>query len=323
MRRFSLICLVTLTLMPPEASSQYIGGGSTPQGDYLRGLGIAASGLGSFNRDTAIADSINADTSIRLDAYMRQVLRVDRVNSARIAREQENKRKANYEAIKNRIREHPESLDIMTGNALNAVLEQLNDPTIQESTFRQASVVLPVAQIRRIPFRFDEKGVIFSMQRLSPRGKGKWPVAFQDDRFARERKAFERAVDDALEQMIEGKMTPEAISAYESAVGTLSNRLESLYRPSTERRYTEAKERIREMEKISLLLKTSRIQLVMADLDRYAGTTVNDLRLFMRKHNLRFSTAESADERQLYPELYESLVQVRELVTDQGKGRDK
>jgi hypothetical protein len=77
------------------------------------------------------------------------------------------------------------------------------------------------------------------------------------------------------------------------------------------------------MEKATNLLKTLKIQPVMAELDRYAGTTVNDLRLFMRAHNLRFAAADSADERRLFPELYAALIQVRDIVTDEGKGREK
>jgi hypothetical protein len=321
MRRLSSIGLLALTLMASEARPQYIGGGSTPQGDYLRGLGIAASGLGSFNRDTAIANSINTDSNIRIDNYIRRSLSQDRVNSAQIAREQQEKVKANYEAIMNRIRENPQPRDIMTGDALNSVLGELNAPTIQSSVFRSALVALPASQVRRIPFRYDQLGMIFSMQRLSPRGKGKWAVAFQDDRFAPERKAFEQAVDIALEQMIEGKMTPEAIAGYRDAVNGLVGKLERLYKPGIDQRYPAARQQIREMERTSKLLERTQIQVILAELDQYTGTTVNDLRLFMNKHSLRFSSAETPEEQKLYPELYESLVQVREIVSDQGKGR--
>ena len=53
--------------------------------------------------------------------------------------------------------------------------------------------------IRRIPFKLAEKNEKFSMSRLSPKGKGKWPVAFQDDQFTAERRRYEHALDDALE----------------------------------------------------------------------------------------------------------------------------
>ena len=52
----------------------------------------------------------------------------------------------------------------------------------------------------------------------------------------------------------------------------------------------------------------------MAELDRYTGKTVNDLRLFMLAHNLLFAAADSADERRLYNELYASIDTVRRMI---------
>ena len=43
------------------------------------------------------------------------------------------------------------------------------------------------------------------------------------------------------------------------------------------------------------------------DLDQYHGTTINDLRVYMRKHNLQFAEAVTPEERELYPELYMNL----------------
>src|SRR5438270_834920 len=105
----------------------------------------------------------------------------------------------------------------MTGNALNSLLEQLNDPLIHPSSYRSIRVAMPVERVRRIPF------------------------------------------------------------------------------------------------------KTYKMQRVLADLDRYAGTTLDDLRVFMQAHNLRFATADTDEERRIYPELYADLSKMRDLV----KVRDK
>ena len=80
----------------------------------------------------------------------------------------------------------------LTGDALTAVMDQLMDPQISESSYRYARGSLSVDMIRRIPFRLGERGENFSMNRLTIKGKGKWPVAFQDKRFASELKEFER-----------------------------------------------------------------------------------------------------------------------------------
>lgn len=308
---FLLLCLAA-----PALSQRFIGvgAGSTPQGDYLRGLGIAAWGLGSYNLNTAQANAINVDTAIRLDTYVSEVLRAGRDNWAKIDKQTQEKLKANYEKIRSRIRDHPEAVDVFTGNALNAALEQLNDPAIQEASFRSIPVPIPRDMLRRIPFRLDEKGIIFSLQRMTGRGKAKWPVAFQQDQFVPERKAFERAIDRAMEQMIDGKICDETIANYERAVRALSEKLQGQYGQSTDRRYTEAQTRLNEMAKATNLMKTAKIQPVMAELDRYTGTTVNDLRKFMQAHNLKFAPVDSDDERATYVDLYAALDQVRQVV---------
>jgi hypothetical protein len=323
MRRIWLSSLMVLGVFGAPARSQFIGAGSTPQGDYLRGVGIASWGMGSYNRDTAIGYSITVDANIRGDTYIAGVLRADRDNFAKLDRQRQARYKENYETIKNRIKDHPERHDVFTGNALNAVLAQLNDPSIQEASLRSAPVAIPREMIRRIPFKLDEKGVIFSLQRLTARGKGKYPVAFQNDKYAYERKTYERAVDRALEQMIDGKVLPEAIEEYKAAVDGLSNKLESELGQSTDRLYTEAKVRINEMRRALDLLKTQKIQPIMADLDRYTGKTVDDLRRFMLEHNLKFASVDSIDERNLYIDLYAALDQVKEIVIGNGKGQDK
>ena len=60
--------LLAVTLMLPllgtnglaqRYNNTFIGAGSTPAGDYLRGVGLAAWGMGSFNLNTARANEIN------------------------------------------------------------------------------------------------------------------------------------------------------------------------------------------------------------------------------------------------------------------------
>ena len=50
-----LASLVVLAALESSVWAQFIGAGSTPQGDYLRGVGIAAMGMGIYNEKTAIA----------------------------------------------------------------------------------------------------------------------------------------------------------------------------------------------------------------------------------------------------------------------------
>ena len=97
-----------------EARGQFIfaGPGSTPQGDFLRGEGIALWGAGQFNLNTAQANSINTDTWIRFNDYLYFSFKYDREQKAahrlaRLARDVKN-----HEAILKRIQENPNLLDL-------------------------------------------------------------------------------------------------------------------------------------------------------------------------------------------------------------------
>ena len=116
--------------------------------------------------------------------------------------------------IRERIAQHPEARDVGKGDALNVVLEQLNNPKIQESTSRSTSVPLSVDEVRRIPFKLGPKGVRqFSIARLTAKGKGHWPEAFQDNRFDYDRRKLEKALDNVLEQQYSRNLQLESIKA--------------------------------------------------------------------------------------------------------------
>ena len=168
-------------------------------------------------------------------------------------------------------------------------------------------VSIPVDVVRHIPFKLAEKGEQFSMDRLSLKGKGTWTVALQDPQFDLVKKAYARALDKALEQAIDGKMQISAIEEVDSRADDLFVRLNEVLGPSNDRLYIEAKERLTELKSTVLLLKTSKIERAIGEIDKYSGTTVNDLKEFMRSHNLRFAAAKTPEERSRFPELYASL----------------
>ena len=174
MSRFLFLVLLTMSIAAMaggRARSQFVGyvaPGSTAPGDYLRGVGIEAAGMGMYNWNTAVAESIHANTSIRVDQYVREVLREGRVQYATQRKEQRDRFDANYAAIRKRISEHPEAIDLMSGRALNDALDKLDDPMISESAFRQSQGRLSIEDIRKITFKLGEKGASFSRSASSP-----------------------------------------------------------------------------------------------------------------------------------------------------------
>jgi hypothetical protein len=305
--------LFVLTALESSAWAQFIGAGSTPQGDYLRGVGIAAMGMGIYNERTAIANSINIDTAIRWDQYVGAVAEV--MQRKYIARREflSARNKEMDQKILDRLRQSPEARDVLTGDALSTVMDQLMDPKVSESSFRFAEVPLSVDIVRRIPFRLGESAETFSMNRLTLKGKGKWPVAFQDPAFAKEVRWFEKKVDAALDEAVEGRARLSSIKEIQVAVEELARKLDQTVDAKDDQQaYAEAAWRLSELRKTARLFETQKVQQAIGEIDKYAGTTVNDLRLFMRKYNLRFGRADTPDERLLYPELYETLRKQRE-----------
>ena len=125
MSRTMLVPLAFFVLMGSIAQAQYmgfIGAGSTPQGDYLRGVGIASYGMGVYNHQTAIANSINADTAMRINEYIYACLMNENRMNAEHRDAMVAKNKENYSKIRQRIDQNPEARDVRKGDALNVVL---------------------------------------------------------------------------------------------------------------------------------------------------------------------------------------------------------
>src|SRR5204863_7862989 len=99
----------------------------------------------------------------------------------------------------------------------------------------------------------------------------------------------------------------------------LARKLDRAIKPSESILYNEAASRIRELRATTELLKRLKIQLVLGEIQKYSGTTVNDLRKFMQKNALSFDAAGTTAERELFPRLYAALVEQRERVVGPPK----
>ncbi len=304
----SLLVVIALAVIPPIASAQVIFPGSTPQGDYLRGVGIAAAGLGIYNYDTAAANRINTGTAILWNNYVEAVSQYQSDKYWHRRKRLADQRNRYLGQILDRIRNRPEFRDVQNGDSLNDLLTQLLNPAISPSSFRAKPVPLEVDVVRRIPFKLDKENLVFSMRRITAQGKDKWPPALQDPQFASERRGYERALDAVLEEQIEGQMTIDTIRKLDTAVDMLIRKLDQVLTPSREKLYLEAKNRLTDFKKAAQnLFESHNIQLAMGDLDRYGGATVYDLVKFMKDHKLGFAPAATPDERDLYPMLYATL----------------
>ena len=174
-------------------------------------------------------------------------------------------------------------------------------------------MTLPADLIRHIPFNLDETNEKFSMDRLSVKGEHKWPPGLQDDRYRVVKRHYETALDTALEQSIEGRIQTATLENLgEEPPMICYAGLDEVVGPQTDPLYLEARKRLDELKRTVLQLKYEKVQRAIGDIDRYSGTTVNDLKVFMQTHHLRFGSARSPEEITLFQEVYAALVQQKD-----------
>ena len=211
---------------------------------------------------------------------------------------------------------NPQWREVANGEALNRILEELQNPKLTESSFRseRMQVPLPAGLVRHIPFSLAEKGQQFSMARLSLKGKSKWTVAFQDKQFDIVKRAYAAALDNALEEAIDGKMQKATIDVLVKKADDLLNRLDEVYGRINDIRYIDGVKYVKELKNVAEQLKHTKIEQAIGDIDKYSGTTIYDLKVFMSSHNLRFGVAKTPEEKEMYLVLHEFMVAQYEKV---------
>jgi hypothetical protein len=292
-------------------------GARTAQGDIARGLGYFNMGAGIYNRETAIARSINTDTAIRWNQYVylsqQQGTReyYARKNAA-IARDKEA-----YAALMKRIQENPTPSDIMSGDALNAALDQLSDPRIHSSVLRMAETEIPAQLIRDIRFRNAAEAVTFSLSQL--RASTQWPAVLLEPRFEDERKDFEALVEEARKDSLDdGQVTPETLAKLREFTARL--RTELAAKPLDDRAENqEALKFVKTVTALTRMLEKPEIEQVLVELKKIEKTTIGHLLGFMHTFNLRFAESTNAREREAYRELYQVLDKTRTAILGEAK----
>ena len=152
-------------------------GVGTLQGDMARGLGVMAAGEGFYNKQTAIADAIDTDTVMRWNQYIYESqMNSDRKRRERLAAARgRNIRLA--DEIQTRLRDNPETRDVHRGDALNATLDEINDPRVYTKALRGANARIGGELIRHIPFRYNAAAIDVGLHHLAT---DELPAALRD-----------------------------------------------------------------------------------------------------------------------------------------------
>lgn len=287
--------------------------GSTLQGEWGRGLGFAAFGMGLYNVNTAAANSVQADTWMRINQYIyqstREQARLRRIRMAWEHQRQTQAREQHYQQIV----DHPEPADIYRGDTLNALSWSVAAMQIQHSAQRASRVSLPGGSLEKIPLVHASTRTVFSLARLDV--KGRWPVLLRESTFAAARREYEASIDVVLAQVAGRKLSRQALDVLEQAADNLMVRFaaEQESANSVDRRV--AQEFLEQLCETVRMLRHPHAESVLAELMDYSGTSVADLLAFLQRNDLQFGPAKSLAERELYEKLYPLLAQHRDRLS--------
>lgn len=312
---------------PALAQGEYIGPGSTAEGDILRGQGLFLrgagqylQGAGQYNLYTAMAGSINADTFIRLNEYIYQSIQHENAERARRLGEKAARRVQNLNAIRDRILNEPEGGDIARGDAANSALRQLL--RYNPSTYRSDSVPLDSELVRKIPFVSAEHNAVISLARINPNGR-RWPIALNRREFVKECHDYERALDTVLDLRAERQTTRDAVLKLKETTKALEERLQQVEDHSKNPAlFNDARNYILRLQKTAEDMQRLKIDEIYAAMDQYHGTSVHSLVQFMQKWNLQFGVPDLGEERGEYPliraAMKKQLDEVKSAIEDKG-----
>jgi hypothetical protein len=321
--RITLGLTVILTLSAGNAHAQwgygwggYGGWSSSLQGDVARGLGVYNVGAGIYNRDTAIARSINADTYIRLNEYFYEAHKTaTREYWAKNYADQAKAKNA-YDQRQARLEKTPTTIDVENGDALNRALEQLTDPRLGSSTIRMASGQVDSDWIREIPFRNNTEGVTIVLSEL--KSATKWPTALYEKRFAEDKKKFEEVIDQARKEDEQGDISPETLEKAHSLVSSLRSKLNAT--PIADPTENQAAVNfVKTFASLVRLLEQPDTKAAIDELRKVKSTSLANVLGFMHAFNLRFGPATTPREKIVYNKLYPLFAQTRDHVISEAK----
>lgn len=304
---------------PPvmDNRTMVVGPGSSDEGDLARGLGVMYSGLGQYNYDLARAQSLNTSTAIMYNDYIyysRKIYNAER--RARILARNE-KQKQHYDERYDRLRNNPTERDLMSGDSLNVILQDLTGAMAAPSVLRMDTLPVDGGTVRKIPFQFAQSGAVVSWARLMAREPSDWPLALLEPAFEKGRREYERATDRAVNLAVLGGLDLTAAKAVQAAVARMQTQADQDFKAGERREeWAASYNHLRKLDEGAKALRVGRITTALAEIETYAGTTVADLLEFMQRYDLRFAPAETPEERELYRGLYHELLEQHQRLAE-------
>jgi hypothetical protein len=317
-----------------------IGPGSTVQGDILRGEGVYFRGRGIYELYSAKGRRIDAGTEIMIQQWNKQVYDAYKRERASHIQYRKGLTNAQQAAAKRkmaekeeRLRTNPTDDDVVSGDALNALLADLSDPMIGPSSWRSASVALPgEISIRSLFFRFAPRigdknsgtlsNNLIALGRLdTSRG---WPIFIPEDKVGPERQAYEATYRKLLEQCEKETLKLENVTSVDTALDALKAKVSTAV-PAERNFRASAVKYVADMQAATKIFDASTIdfaQEMIRDTHDYNPQTVGELLAFLRKYRLFFASASGRpDDVEVYQSLFGLMrTQAERLGVKPGRG---
>jgi hypothetical protein len=320
--RFALGFILILSVSVPTVSAQgwgwggWGGWGQTPEGAYAQGMGYYNLGTGQGNLYNAQAASINADTYMRWNEYWYQAhLEATRLYVAKRDGDAAKSKAAYNQFIKN-LQDHPTARDVENGEALNAALDQLADPTVSSSSLKVATAPIDAKIIADIPFRNATEAVTIVLSQVKEAKK--WPAALNGDRFIDEKRLFDEIAEKARKEDEDGEISADTLKKAHALVTSLQGKLAN--QPlDTVKDQQDASRFVKTLSGLFRMLEKPDTKAALDQLRTVKTTTLGNLLAFMHVYNLRFGAATNPHQKFLYDQLYPMLDDVRDRVTKESK----
>jgi hypothetical protein len=331
-RWVAFLLFLVMVSAPWVRAQDVVQPGSTVEGDILRSQGQFLKGMAWYELNAARARELDVKTARELDRWNREVYEAyERELSASSARRRSvrNERQADAKRRlperEQRLRTKPTVDDVQNGDALNALLLDLCDPTISESAWRYARVALPDSlAIPRLIFQFAARRGDRNSQSLTKSlialgrldTEDRWPAYLAIDELSSERREYDNAYRKIKAQSLEGNLTLRAILELDKAVAGLDVKAKTAV-PTARNFRSAAVQTVDGMKKAAGMFDASTnefAQEMIADTHNHRAQTVGELLAFMRKYRLLFAPADKRPEdAEQYIRLYRLLRQQKEL----------
>ncbi len=285
------------------------GGGATPGSSMARGMGVYAAGAGMYNQQTAVARSINADTTMRFNEYMYQSSQVAAKKHAEMLQNDRKLTNEQYNKINDRIRNNPDKHDIETGDALNTAVEEIEDPRVYARNLARATTRIGGQTIRGIPFRYAPGCITVSIGDLT---QGPPPPALMTAAFDDDRAAFKGVGQELRNNLNTGETpNPATVKKALTMINAVEAKADNILPRNTPER--DAADRyLKALHGLIAMLETPSLEFLLAGVEKHPEATLGDLLGFMTAHNLRFGEAKTPEQVTLYLTLYPMLAELRD-----------